>query len=257
MYTPGIQGYSPKGNIGDTGAPGYSLYYTPHAMKNDENVIDELIEQGKLLSDTDSSSGLITYNEHDIIIDKFAKMYIISPNTDESSNQKYKYVHIGNIINQSKNENIGTELSIPNEIAIRIKTENHTTNNTYTDINTNSPLHRHALENKQLKGFLLSFNDTLQNYITNDQKNIFKFVILHKSGLSQEWIIDKTAEDPSFFVEFRHLQMTMESEQPDNTQTLQITSELSELINEKCSFYIDIEVLNYGTYRKKIRVENE
>jgi hypothetical protein len=261
VHKPGIQGYAPKGAVGDKGESGYSLHYTSYSMENDMMIVDDLVTNNKPLSNKINEDVYVQYNENDTIIDKYAMMYTMKLNTDPSVNMTYTYTYIGNIINQTENENASTKITIDDNVGLTISNAKVIKINNYTQENENSPLHRHKDENHNSHGLHLALNTTLKDFIKDNNKNVFKIVILHKCGLSQEWIIDARdvddidnyLNDYVFFVEFRMLQMSTES----STISTTLPDITSNILNDKCVCYTDIELPNYGTYRKKLCISDE
>lgn len=257
IYRPGTQGYAPRGATGEKGAAGYSLHYTSYSMEDDVLIIDNLVSNNKPLSNKINENVYVQYSENDTIIDKYAMMYTMSLNTDPSVNMTYTYTYIGNIINQTENENASTKITIDNA-GLVVDKDIHFSITDYVSRNDNNPFHKHRSTQLGIKGFELKLNEDFINFILNNDKNVFKVVVLHQCGLSQEWIIDVRNIDVTseylsklrFFVEFRYLQMSTISETIDDT-SIEISADT---INSKCVCYTDIELPNYGTYRKKLKV---
>lgn len=248
-YKPGIQGYSLKGATGDVGTQGHSIYYTSFSIIDDEEHIIDLLKNNKLLGEIDENNDTI-YQQNDIIIDKYAMMYILSINDDE-----YNLTYIGNIINQSRLENEQTKLDIRDDISLEIDSTEIKKENSYNNYNENCPLHRHKIENEIIQGFVLKMNDELIGYIKGNPSFVHKIVILHNCGLSQTWTINDPDEN-KFFIDYRYIQMTTKTEYA-STDISEIKSNIINIINEKCSCYFEVDIPNYGTYRKKITVDNE
>lgn len=249
-YKPGIQGYSLKGVTGDMGTQGHSIYYTSFSIIDDEEHIINLLKNNKLLGEIDENNDTI-YQQNDIIIDKYAMMYILSINDDV-----YNLTYIGNIINQSRLENEQTKLDIRDDISLIISSTESKKENLYNNYNENCPLHRHKIENEIIQGFTLEMNRTLIDYIKGNPSFVHKIVVLHNCGLSQTWTINNPEED-EFFIDYRYIQMITKAEYA-STDISKIKSEITpDFINEKCSCYFEIDIPNYGTYRKKITVSYE
>ena len=239
-YTSGIQGYSPKGKIGETGKIGFSLYFAPYDLSNDDDIIiiKEKIINGESLTNN-KNDKTYSYQTNDVIIDKFARMYTVKINlSEEDLKKQIVLVYAGNVINQTKNENIETPLTIED---IKLKIISHNKNRTldyqYYNGTTAYPYNR-CKNNETVYelDFTNESKETLKNLFK--EGNIYKVVALHRCGLSQEWLIDQNSIN-SIYISKKYLQMTKSEE----------------LNNTNCDFYLEVNIKDRGTYRKKITLE--
>ena len=92
IYNSGIQGYTVKGDVGDSGDKGHNIFFSVYT---DTSVLLYRIKNELSLSNRNETG--IKYNVNDTIICSDAKMYTILKHDDNDTNIEY----VGDIINQT------------------------------------------------------------------------------------------------------------------------------------------------------------
>lgn len=173
LYNSGIQGYTLKGNIGESGSPSYNMYYSVYDCSTDSSIVSALINDNKTLSKNPNTieGG---YKTHDVIIDCNAHMYEL--NRDSSNNINITY--IGNIINQTSSDDITVDMS-NRDCSINLSS-------TEIEIESNYSPYLHHKET--------NYGTKINVYNNAPEETHKKLVVVHRCGLTQEFDIDETTE---------------------------------------------------------------
>lgn len=180
IYNAGIEGYTVKGGIGDNGEPGHNVYYSTY---NDVDIIKEKINNNEVLSD--SYNDTIIYKENDVIIDSFAKMYIISYSIDTDGNIEKNLSYTGNIINQTEAHESMIDFSIISPKVYDV---------VYSSIDNIYKISDQAVEvfvryNELFKDTIETIQLRFEDF-TRINNTEYRLVINHPCGLTQEIMLD-------------------------------------------------------------------
>jgi hypothetical protein len=270
QFKNGICGYAPQGSIGESGAEGYHIYYSP--FNGNENGINHMIEDiknNRVFSNNPEykSTEKISYRSGDMIITTDSTVFIIDIIPGGAALKNIGKIKI--ISNAYEGEDIFGTID---EIIMKIQTSAGTTaNNDYNYIsNGNSPLYHHRdTSDQHVYGQYIKITSpsNLGTYINKMDGKFCKLIINFNSGLRFEKVLTSSNWSNNIFIDNRYFYPFGHSEKYYWTHTTPrvISSyEDEKTVNLKynlCSDYA--QTLCYGyleffhnnrEYRKKINI---
>jgi hypothetical protein len=189
---PGIVGYSQLGSIGDTGAAGSQIYFTPYSGDASTGVITNILNSGKELSNNKNYDSVnVDYSANDLILDINGDLWKIGQYNEQSSTDeiivKYSIYKQNNILSYYDSSFIAN-LDVSNVTSASLNTIHSYAQPKPSDVTTESLPYQFYRDRYYSCSYGNWYRMDVSFYkeTTLPDNYVYKFVVVLPSGITVE-----------------------------------------------------------------------